>query len=124
LTGIRLWGVRRWGAAVTGTVVVALAIGLPTEMIPSPWFIRMMPVVWWNHPVWVATAVLAGLLLATYVREGQHLLDDSAAGGTPPACGSLTPAARTATRSRTAPPAKTARACRACCAGGFAPCWG
>jgi hypothetical protein len=76
LTSISLWGVRRWGAAVAGAVAVALAIGLPTEMIPNPWFTRMMPVVWWNYPVWIATAVLAGLLLATYVREGQHLLDD------------------------------------------------
>jgi hypothetical protein len=76
LTSISLWGARRWGAAVGGALVVALAIGLPTEMIPNPWFTRMMPVVWWNYPVWIATAVLAGLLLATYVREEQHLLDD------------------------------------------------
>jgi hypothetical protein len=76
LTSISLWGVRRWGAAVAGAVAIALAIGLPTEMIPNPWFTRMMPVVWWNYPVWIATAVLGGLLLATYVREDHHLLDE------------------------------------------------
>jgi hypothetical protein len=64
------WGVRRWTTAIGGAVAVALAIGLPTEMIPNPWFHRMMPVVWWNIPVWLATAALSGLLLATYVREG------------------------------------------------------
>ncbi len=63
------WGVRRWVAATAGAVVTALAIGLPTEIVPNPWFRRMMPVEWWNVPVWLATAVLAGLLLATYVRD-------------------------------------------------------
>jgi hypothetical protein len=67
---LRTWGIRRWGAAGAGAVIVALAIGLPTEMIPNPLFTRMMPVLWWNYPVWLATAALSGLLLATYVREG------------------------------------------------------
>jgi hypothetical protein len=66
---LRTWGGRRWAAAVVGAVAVALAVGLPTEMIPNPWFTRMMPVLWWNYPVWLATAVLSGLLVATYVRE-------------------------------------------------------
>lgn len=59
---------RQWVAATAGAVMVALAIGLPTEIIPNPWFHRMMPVEWWNAPVLLATAVLSGLLLATYVR--------------------------------------------------------
>jgi hypothetical protein len=67
---LRTWGSRRWGAAVVGALAVALAIGLPTEMIPNPLFSRMTPVLWWNYPVWLATAVLSGLLIATYVREG------------------------------------------------------
>lgn len=67
---MRSWGRRRWAAAVAGTGAVALAIGLPTEMIPNPLFTRMEPVLWWNYPVWLATAALSGLLLATYVRGG------------------------------------------------------
>ncbi len=66
----RTWGSRRWGTALAGATAVALAIGLPTEMIPNPLFARMMPVLWWNYPVWLVTAALSGLLLATYVREG------------------------------------------------------
>ena len=68
---MRAWGQRRWAAAAGGTVVTALAIGLPTEIVPNPWFGRMMPVEWWNVPVWLATSALAGLLLATYVRDGR-----------------------------------------------------
>jgi hypothetical protein len=67
---VRSWSPRRWAAAIVGAVVVALAIGLPTELIPNPVFHRMMPTIWWNYPVWIATSVVSGLLLATYVREG------------------------------------------------------
>ena len=66
---MRRWSARRWGAAALGTVTVALLIGLPTVMIPNPVFTRMEPVTAWNRPVWLLTSVLAGLLLATYVRE-------------------------------------------------------
>ena len=65
------WSVRQWAAAAAGAVAVALAIGLPTEIIPNPWFHRMIEVEWWNAPVLVATAVLSGLLLATYVGDGR-----------------------------------------------------
>ena len=67
---MRHWGLRRWGAAGLGTVLVALLTGLPTVMIPNPVFTRMVPVTGWNRPVWLATSVLAGVLLATYVRDG------------------------------------------------------
>jgi hypothetical protein len=66
---VRSWSPRRWVAAIAGAIVVALAIGLPTELIPNPLFHRMMPTIWWNYPVWIATSVVSGLLLATYVRE-------------------------------------------------------
>lgn len=46
-----------------------LLIGLPTDVIPNPVFGRPVPVTWWSLPVLAITSVLAGLLLATYVRE-------------------------------------------------------
>lgn len=70
------WSARRWATALAGTVLVGLLIGLPTELIPNPVFARMMPAEWWNAPVWVATSVLSGLLLATYVREGAGRPDE------------------------------------------------
>lgn len=38
-------------------------------MIANPVFGRPVDVTWWAYPVLVATAVLAGLLVATYVRD-------------------------------------------------------
>lgn len=63
------WSARRWRAAAVGAVGVTLLIGLPTDVIPNPVFGRPVPVTWWSYPVLAVTAVLAGLLLATYVRE-------------------------------------------------------
>lgn len=38
--------------------------------MPTPLFDRMTPVQWWNYPILVATAVLGGLVVPTYVRTG------------------------------------------------------
>lgn len=67
--GLRSWPRRRWGAAVAAGLVTAVAIGVPTDVIPNPVFGRPVPVTWWSPPVLVLTAVLSGLLFATYVRE-------------------------------------------------------
>jgi predicted cobalt transporter CbtA len=58
---VSTWGARRWGVALAGTIVVALAIALPTELIPNPVFDRMTPTVWWNYPVLAIAGV--GLLV-------------------------------------------------------------
>ena len=50
-------------------MIVALLIGLPTDVIPNPVFGRPVPVTWWSYPTLVITAVLGGLLAATYVRD-------------------------------------------------------
>jgi hypothetical protein len=76
-TVVTSWGTRRWATAVAGSVAVALLIGLPTEMIPNPVFTRPLPVLWWNYPVWIATAALSGLLLATYVPQGPEPTEDA-----------------------------------------------
>lgn len=58
-------------SALGAGVAIALAVGLPTDVIPNPVFGRPVPVTWWSVPVLIATAVLGGLLAATYVREGE-----------------------------------------------------
>ena len=55
--------------AAIGALAVALVIGIPTDVIPNPVFGRPVPVTAWSYPVLVATAVLGGLLLGTYVNE-------------------------------------------------------
>lgn len=48
-------------------LLVSLLIGLPTDVIPNPVFGRPVAVTWWSYPTLVITAVLGGLLAATYV---------------------------------------------------------
>lgn len=62
------WPPRRWLAAALGAAVVALAAGVPTDVVPTSLFTRMTPVQWWNYPILTATALLGGLVVATYVR--------------------------------------------------------
>jgi hypothetical protein len=65
-----MWTRRQWLTAAVAGVVVALAIGLPTDVIPNPVFGRPVDITWWSYPTLVVTAVLGGLLAATYVRVG------------------------------------------------------
>ncbi len=60
---------RRLVVGGIAAAATALVIGVPTGIIQTPWYTRMTPVLWWNYPVWVATAVLTGALAATYVRD-------------------------------------------------------
>ena len=67
-----LWG-RRAAFAVFGTLLSALAMGLPTDVVPNPWFTRMTPVRPLDVVLLVLTALTLGVLAATYAQ--------SAAGG-------------------------------------------
>lgn len=66
------WSFRRWVAAAAGLSVTAVLVGVPTGIIRTPFYTRMTPVLWWNYPVWAVTAVLSGLLFATYVRTADR----------------------------------------------------
>ena len=52
------------------TLAVFLAVGIPSDVVPNPVFGRPVDVTWWSYPVLVITAVLGGLLIATYVNDG------------------------------------------------------
>jgi hypothetical protein len=69
---MREWGRRRRVAALVGAAATAVVIGVPTDVIPNPVFGRPVDVTWWSVPVLVVTSVLAGLLVATYVRDGDR----------------------------------------------------
>ena len=62
------WGARQWSTAVVASLLVTLAVGIPTDVIPNPVFGRPVDVTWWSYPVLIVTAILGGLLAATYVR--------------------------------------------------------
>lgn len=65
---MRDWPARRWVVAAVAAVVFTVAVAVPTVLIPNPWFSREIPAAWWAWPALAVSSVLAGLLLATYVR--------------------------------------------------------
>lgn len=72
LTAFLAWPLRRWIVAASTAVITALAIGIPTAVFPTPLFGRAVAVTSWSVPVLLATSVLSGLLVATYIRS-DHL---------------------------------------------------
>jgi len=62
------WPGRRWGVVTITALVTVVVVGVPTVLIPNPWFGRQVEPTWWAWPVLVVTAVLSGLVTATYVR--------------------------------------------------------
>ena len=69
LTDIRGWGTRRFLVALVAGASWLVLSGVPTDLIDTPLFLRMTPAVWWNYPLWMAGAVLVGMLAATYVAD-------------------------------------------------------
>ena len=61
--------------AIGATAGSLLVLGVPTAVIPNPFFIRMTPTDAFNVLVWLATAPLIGLLVATYVRPPLRAFD-------------------------------------------------
>jgi hypothetical protein len=58
---------RFWLAALGGAVAALLVLGIPTALIPSPVFGRQIAAEPWAYAVWLVSAPLAGLVLATYL---------------------------------------------------------
>lgn len=55
-----------------GTAVVAVALAIPTAIIENPWFTRMTPVEGDQYFFWIATSLVEGALIATFlVRPGE-----------------------------------------------------
>jgi len=65
---LRGWNVRRWTAAAIASGASLVLLGIPTAMIPNPIFARKIEAPVWTYPSLFVTALLAGLLLASYVR--------------------------------------------------------
>lgn len=63
------WSARRWVVAVLTAGGTFLAIALVTALIENPVFGRTVPPTPWAMQAAVITALLSGLLAATYVRD-------------------------------------------------------
>lgn len=68
------WGPRQLLVATLSALTMGLVIGIATVLVPNPFFARDIAPEWWNHPVWILTSILAGMVVATYVAPA----DDSA----------------------------------------------
>jgi hypothetical protein len=81
-TLLSLLGPRFAIRASLGIALTALALGIPTDIVPNPWFVRMIPAETSNYFFWVASSVLTGILLATYVlpRETRDRIAAAGAG--------------------------------------------
>ena len=66
---LRAWDRRRWLTALVMTAVGVVVVAVPTDLIDTPVFGREVPPTWWSWPALLISATLAGLLVATYVRD-------------------------------------------------------
>ena len=57
-------------AVVPATLAVALVTGIPTDVLPNPWFQRMTPVRTLDIVLWPLISLAGGALLATYALPG------------------------------------------------------
>ena len=73
---------RFWLAAALGTLASAVVLGVPAAVIPNPFFVRMTPTDPANLLVWLVSAPLAGLLIATYVARASVASDPHGDSGT------------------------------------------
>lgn len=75
---------RFWLVAVLGTLLAVVALGVPTAVIPNPFFTRMTPTGILDVIFLAATSPLMGLTLATFVAKPQQVVEDphDATGGT------------------------------------------
>jgi hypothetical protein len=64
---LQRWPARRWWIALVAAVGTYLVIAIPTDLIDTPFFARAVAPTAWSWPVLAASAVLAGLVSATYV---------------------------------------------------------
>ena len=69
---MRSWTGKQFAVAAVASVAIAVLMGLAAVLIPNSMFTRDIAPVWWNYPVWLLTSLLAGLLLATYVRTDEQ----------------------------------------------------
>src|SRR5215472_15972518 len=59
-----MFGFRFWGISALCTAGSALLLGIPTRLIPTPLFSRVVPTSPQDYMIWIASALLLGPLLS------------------------------------------------------------
>lgn len=70
------FGRHDWLIVVAASALALVLVGVPTDMIGTPWFRRMIPIRDQDYVIWIATAVLLGLIVGTYARGGAGRLSN------------------------------------------------
>ncbi len=63
---LRSWPAPRYLLALAGAAGMAVVIGVPTDVIPNPWFTRTVAAEWWDAVILAVTSLLGGLVLASF----------------------------------------------------------
>lgn len=71
---------RFWLAAIVGAIIALVVLGVPTAVLPNPFFVRMTPTQPLDVAFWLISSPLIGLTLATYVAKPPQWAADSHAG--------------------------------------------
>lgn len=66
---LRHWSARRWAVATLAAAGFTVLIAVPTDLIDTPLFSREIPPTWWSWPAVLVSAVLAGMVVASYARS-------------------------------------------------------
>ena len=75
-TALLAWPAKRWLVAVFTALATGLVISIPTALLKNPIFGREVGVTDWSTTVVFVTAVLTGLLVATYVKIDAELVEE------------------------------------------------
>lgn len=76
----RWWSAGQWRLAAAVSVFAFLIIGEIGETLPPESVGRVYPVEWWNWTTLVASAVLLGLIAATFAVPGGRVLTGAGSG--------------------------------------------
>ena len=61
-------GPRYLALATLAVAATGLVLAIPTDIVPNPFFTRMTPIEPQQYVLWIATSLLTGGLLATYLE--------------------------------------------------------
>lgn len=65
-TALGLFGVRAWLVVIAGAGAAAVLLGVPTDLIDTPLFVRMIPARAQDYALWAGTVALSGLIAGTF----------------------------------------------------------
>lgn len=68
LGAFRFWTLRRYLVALAVSVLAAVAVGIPSDLIDTPLFGRPVAITVWAYPVWIVSSILIGLLVAVSLQ--------------------------------------------------------